>query len=538
MAAQGSEGSGARPLKMRLQGLYRPATLLMVAGAVSAMMAAIQPGSFWIGWAGFTLLFGVGMIALRAALRWSAGGRRLALIAALAFGLRVLVGTSLYVVLPIDGYDEPDDKAGHVFTDAHRRDDQAWQLASSDAPLLAAFDRSYYTDQYGGLLAASALMYRLLSPDAHRPLLILVLAALVAALGVPFFYRAAERLWGPTTSAAATWLYCVYPESVLTGGAQMREPFLLTFIAMALWGFSLWLEQKPRASAVWLAVGLGGLVLVSPGIALATLILLGGWLRIQGERSHFKAPIWIGAALVFMAALVILGWSLRTSGSATGTPFGIVARWFQDSVSWVIYELERGSGQVQNVFSKIVPAAQLGFVVAYGVTQPLLPAAFLEPTTHTWRVIGVLRAIGWYGLLPLLAYSPFAVARLPGGTQRRVWAWLAAFSWFWIALCAVRAGGDQWDNPRYRLIFFGIQALLAAQAWRSWRADHDPWLPRILAAETLCVLLFGQWYVARYFLIGIHFPVMVVMGLCIGGVLLILLGGAAKDRWGARRRIP
>jgi hypothetical protein len=516
---------------MRLQGLHRPGAIWVVAAAVSAIIAAMQPGSFWIGWAGFACLFGVGMLGLRAALQWSGGGRTLVLLTALAFGLRLLVGTSLYVLLPIDGYDEPDDRAGHVFTDAHRRDDQAWQLASSDAPLLAAFDRSYYTDQYGGLLAASALMYRLLSPDAHRQLLILGLAALVAALGVPFFHRAAERLWDAKLGAAATWLYCLYPESVLTGGAQMREPFLLTFIAIALWGFSLWLAQKPRASAFWLAIGLGGLVVVSPGIALATLVLLGGWLRIRGERLHFKAPIWIGAAVVFVAALVVLGLSLRTSGSAGGTPLGIVASWFQDSVSWVIYELERGSGQVQNVFSKLVPAAQLGFVVAYGVTQPLLPAALLEPTTNTWRVIGVLRSMGWYALLPLLAYSPFAVARLPTGTKRRVWTWLAGFSWFWIALCALRAGGDQWDNPRYRLIFFGIQALVAAQAWLSWRADHDPWLPRILAAEGLCVLLFGQWYVARYLLIGIHFPVMVVMGMCIAGVLLILLGGAAKDRW-------
>ena len=85
---------------------------------------------------------------------------------------RLLVGSSLYVVLPLDGYDDPDDKAGHVFTDAHRRDDQAWELAASGSAIWSAFDRSYYTDQYGGLLAASALAYRVLSPDSHRPLLI------------------------------------------------------------------------------------------------------------------------------------------------------------------------------------------------------------------------------------------------------------------------------------------------------------------------------------------------------------------------------
>jgi len=192
--------------------------------------------------------------------------------------------------------------------------------------------------------------------------------------------------------------------------------------------------------------------------------------------------------------------------------------------------LERGSGQVQNVFSKLFPAAQFVFVVAYGVTQPLLPPAILEPTTLTWHAIGIVRSLGWYLVLPLLAYAPFAVRRREPGVPRRVWSWLILFSWLWIILSAVRAGGDQWDNPRYRLIFFGIQALAASAAWLWWRADRDAWLPRIIAAEILCLLLFGQWYLARYYLIGIHFPIMVVMSMCIVGVISIFLGGALWDK--------
>ena len=204
----------------------------------------------------------------------------------------------------------------------------------------------------------------------------------------------------------------------------------------------------------------------------------------------------------------------------------------------VTHQLERGSGQVQNVFSKLFPAAQFAFVIAYGVTQPLLPPAFLEPTTLTWHLIGILRSVGWYIVLPLLAYSPFAIRRLRPGTIRRVWSWLAVFSWMWILLCAVRAGGDQWDNPRYRLIFFGIQALVASFAWLSWRAERDPWLLRILAAEALCLLLFSQWYLARYYLIGIHFPIMVVMGMCVGGTAIIMLGGAFWDQCHLSRPRP
>jgi peptidoglycan/LPS O-acetylase OafA/YrhL len=138
--------------------------------------------------------------------------------------------------------------------------------------------------------------------------------------------------------------------------------------------------------------------------------------------------------------------------------------------------------------------------------------------------------MGWYILLPLLLYAPIGVWRAERDAERRVWLWLTSFAWMWILICAVRAGGDQWDNPRYRLIFFGVQALVASRAWLAWRADQDAWLPRIVAAELVCLLLFGQWYVARYYLIGIHLPILMVMGMCIGSVLLIFLGGAAWDR--------
>jgi len=507
---------------------------LPIALCLGAGLAAIQSGPFLRAWPGFVALFLAGLLSLSALVRWGGGGRTLAWMTALALGLRLLAGTSLYLLLPIDGYDEPDDRAGFIFTDAHRRDDQAWALASSRESLLAAFDRTYYTDQYGGLLALSALTYRVLSPDTHRPLLVLSLAALVAAMGMPFFHRATRVLWDEKLAQAATWLCCLYPESIITGGAQMREPFLLTFIAIALWGFALWLEQRSPISGMWLAIGLGGLLLTSPGVALGMVVLLAAWLRIRGEHTRPARGLWVGGALLFVAALGFLTWSLSSRVEGAATPVGIIADWFRDSVSWVVYQLERGSGQIQNVFSKIFPAARFLFVVAYGITQPLLPPAFLEPTTLTWHVIGILRSLGWYMLLPFLVYGLIAVRRMESSMQRRVWSWLVLFSWLWILLSAIRAGGDQWDNPRYRLIFFGIQALTACWAWLRWREKRDGWLPRIFAAEILCLLLFGQWYLARYYLIGIHLPIMVVMSLCIAGVLLILVGGALWDR----RRMP
>ena len=215
-----------------------PASLILGAG-----LASLQAGAWWIGWLGFSALFIVGLIALVIAWRWGEGGKTLAWMIGLALLLRLAAGVAVYIALPINGHNSADDKSGYVFTDAHRRDDQAWGLASSGKPLWSAFDKSYYTDQYGGLLAFSAFTYRYLSPDAHRPLLIILLAALTAALGVPFLYKATRLLWDDKLALVTCWLFVLYPELILTGGAQMREPFLLTFIAMSLWGFADWLKR-------------------------------------------------------------------------------------------------------------------------------------------------------------------------------------------------------------------------------------------------------------------------------------------------------
>ena len=298
-------------------------------------------------------------------------------------------------LLDLAGHDAPDDKAGYVFTDAHRRDDQAWELAQSGKPLSAAFDKTFYTDQYGGLLAISALTYKIFSPDTHRPLLITLLASLIAALGIPFLFQAAGLLWNERLASAAAWVSVLYPESVLTGGAQMREPFLLTFIAMALWGFARWIQDSDQRGWAWIGIGIVGMLLVSPAIALGTIVLLGGWLWLRGEHKRLPWQVVAVAGGLVLAGILFLAWSLsRQHDFSAASPVGVILNWFRGSVKWVIYELERGSGQVQNVFSKMNPLAQFLFVVGYGVVQPVLPPAFFEPTTLTWHIIAILRSAG------------------------------------------------------------------------------------------------------------------------------------------------
>jgi hypothetical protein len=121
--------------------------------AAGALLTLPDPGErAWIGWLAFSVLLLLGLSALSAV--WRAGGapRTLAWILLSALVLRLALGVTFRLVLPSAGYDTETQNAGYLFFDAFRRDTQAWDLARSDQPLWRAFDKSYATDQYGGLL--------------------------------------------------------------------------------------------------------------------------------------------------------------------------------------------------------------------------------------------------------------------------------------------------------------------------------------------------------------------------------------------------
>jgi hypothetical protein len=459
--------------------------------------------------------------------------QKLLWIIAIAFAVRILVGVSLHLGLPLYGHADEDDRAGYVFTDAHIRDDQAWNLASSDRPIWDAFSRKFSSDQYGGLLAFSAFVYRYLSPDAQRPLLLILLSALVAAAGVPFLWLGTRRVFGERVAFAAAWIFALYPESVLLGSSAMREPYLLTFSAMAFYGFVAWngsglplgglrdtSEKNTRSTQpagqngwIWLALGLLGMLLVSPAVALATLVIFAGWIFFTNERRILSWKSMLVFLLIFAVGLLILSASLNRSGQFDdASPFRVINDWLRLTVKWDAYQLERESGWVQNLFDKMPEEMRLPFVAVYGILQPVLPAALVAPTVPIWKAIYILRSLGWYALLPALILSFGAAAGQGARRNRNVLLWLSLLAWTWILLAALRGGGDAWDNPRYRTILFLWQSILAGHVWVWWRETRNAWFMRVVLCEVVFLLVFTQWYASRYFYWGGRLPFEVMVG--------------------------
>lgn len=504
-----------------------PVSLLL-----GGLFTSIQDGNWAVGFFSFTLVFLLSNVLLKIAHNWSGGQKTLGIAIALAFFLRLAVGVTLHLALPIYGHADEDDRSGYVFTDAHKRDNQAWALATSEHSIVDAFSSKYASDQYGGLLAFNALIYRYLSSDAQRPLLLVVFSAFFAALGVPFLWKSMRQIFGENVAWASAWIFALYPESILLGASAMREPYLLTFSAFTLWGFVEWqyravrpetLGEQLRNGWIWFGIGLFGMLLVSPVVALVTIVIFGGWVFFTGEGRELSWKGILAVAVVFLLGLFVLSSSLnRSSQFDAASPFHVINDWLKLAVKWDAYQLERDSGWVQKLFDEGPQWIRLPFIALYGLAQPVLPATVIHPTKLIWTIIGFLRGLGWYVIVPLLILSFVAAAGAKSQKNRNLILWLALVVVLWVFLAAIRGGADLYDNPRYRTILFLWQAILAGYVWVWWRETRNAWLVRVVLMEMLFLVVFTQWYASRYYHWGgqLPFPLMIAVILTLWGMVL------------------
>lgn len=463
--------------------------------------------------------------------------RRIFFLFLLAFLLRFGLGLFAYFGLPNIGYGSETEKAGYLFLDAYNRDSQARELALSGQPLSKAFDEKFSSDQYGGLLWLSAFLYRSVNDS---PLFMVCLAALAGSLGGLFVYLAARRIFDPKIAFLACCIFLFYPDSVLFGASQMREPFLMTLIAMAFYGmvrnaksgdFASKSRDAFQAGWIWVALALAGMLFISPGFALVTIVALAGWVFFGGQAGRIPwqaAAIAVGVFILALAALAA-SWDSLVAAKSDGV-LGIVGGWARETAKWNAEVLKRSSGIVQLLFETLPGGLAMPFVAIYGILQPVLPAAVIEPGNPFWQGLGIIRALGWYVLLPFVAYAPFSAWTIPNGQRKKQTVWLAILLWAWILIAAVRGGGDQWDNPRYRVILLALMALSAAQAFYAVKLR---WFWRILLVEGIILLVFTHWYAWRYLGIGINLGIRNTLVIALGASILLV---GADLLWQARRR--
>ncbi len=527
---------------------------LILYGAVilgsGALLAVLDGREDWLaGWLGYSLLILLSTLVIFFVWKQVKGNRQVGIIALTAFILRAGLGILFMLILPVVGYqDNPASQAGYLYKDAFVRDQQAWNLAASDSPLLNAFSGAYSGDQYGGLLAFSALIYRYLGFGVHRPWLVLLITAAVSGLGVLWLWKAAldwlsnenppdpvgKKLSpGLFIPIIAAWIYALYPETVFLGSAHMREPFVLACTAFIFFSLTQ-VRSEPRRGWWGFALAVLVLFLIQLPVALAIVSVSIGFILLEyGSHLHWK--IWLLIAGIFLLGVVLVVWNwMNLPSLASAQPLTIFKEWLQHNFGFQSYLVERQSGMIQKLVQGAGQQGMLPIILVYGFAQPVLPATIVDPAAWFWRTFNILRSLGWYVLAFFLIYNLVITFTKKTYPKQKVRIWLTLAVFVWILISAANAGGDMWDNPRYRTMFLVYQALLAAWAFWWAKITKDTWFWRWLAVEAVFVLAFLEWYISRYYPAIPHLSIWTMIILTLLGCGFILVGGWV---WDHKKRI-
>ena len=473
--------------------------------AACAILASFDLGGFTLqGWLAYTLLLSISLLVVFFVWIYfhrEGAGKALLVAALVALGLRVLVGVVLYRGLPVWGYDEKPQRAGYVFWDSYKRDTDAWSRSSMDQALTTAFTNPTGSDQYGGLLFLSSSIYRYLSPDTQRPLLIVVMSAAVSALAVLFAWGFTASAMGDKAAMIAAWIVALYPEGVLLGSSQMREPFLIASLAAALYGYSRVRkgEFKEGIAIVVASALIFALPISPPFVIVIFAIVASAWfwegLGIGRRRNLFVLAM-IGVVVLTALALVVRAWA--GLDAIAGSPWEIIREWWVNAGDqWRVTLVSEQSVMLDTLLDRLPGSFRIPFLVLYGLIQPFLPAALIAPGAPIWRSIGIWRSLGWFLMLPFLLYGTWLAFRRKG--WRSLESYLAVLIWVTVLISSYRAPGYQWDNPRYRAIFIAAQACLIAWTWVEVRLIESPWLKRWFVVLSVNYLLVTYWYIGRYY---------------------------------------
>jgi 4-amino-4-deoxy-L-arabinose transferase-like glycosyltransferase len=480
------------------------------AAALGAVIAAFSAGSFWQGWLAAGVLSFVTLFLLIKIWRSLSGGKTLAALMLTAFLLRIAVGIFVYVALPSIGYDTPVQNAGYFYSDAFNRDQAAYQLAAGSEPLITAFTKPTTADQYGGLLFMSALIYRILSIDVIRPLLISLLAAFAMAAGAGFLYMAVQKRWSQKIALLAGWIFVLFPDSILLGSTQMREPFLIGLTCLSFWAVLQWRENPLKAILVpAVAMVVACLFSYTIGLMLTTLLAVVFLLEWTLAQKDWKRSAGLAAMILLALVAVFGGWM-----------------WLKQTLYFDAYTTRIESGWITMLMEKFGEKWNIPFVTVYGLTQPLLPAAFFEPSLPIWMTVAILRSLAWYAALPLLLFGALAVWKADRKEHRWLLVTLFVVFLVWVVVSSARAGGDLWDNPRYRYILLPFLSLILAWAIDHYNQTRSLWLWRWVAAIGVFLAFFFYFYITRYIVGIIPTLPFLWMIILITGIDVLILGGS------------
>lgn len=481
---------------------------------ISLAMAAFQPVPFFSAWYGANLLLWLSLFLLLRTWRFFQGGRTLAVLMLVTFFTRVFLGLFIYAALPDIGFDNAAENAGYVYADAYVRDTQALTLARGKEPLTSIFTDDQSADQYGGLMFLTAMVYRFFSLDEARPVFIIILAALVMTAGLAFLFDAVRRRWNSKVALIAAWFFALYPEGILLGSSQMRESFLIGFFCIAFWAVVTWREKTAQKMIFFVIPVLLSLVISTPFGAMLAGLLVAFWLVewLSTQRSTQIRRIGLLVLAGMGVAGLIGGWL-----------------WLKPTLYYDAYLTQTNSGFITVLLELMGEKWRMPFITIYGIVQPFLPGALTDPSLPFWRTTAIIRALGWWFVLPFIPFGFFSMWKAKPKAERWGLVLVVLALIAWVLISTLRAGGDQWDNPRYRALLIPWFAVLVGWCWQRLSEGHLAWFLRWVAVVLVFFTVFFLWYLLRYQVIKEFLNFFDMIRVILAGWAVVLLSGLAWD---------
>jgi len=448
--------------------------------------------------------------------------------------LRLGAGALWYVTLPEWGYGGEAESGGYVMGDAFERDVAAWDLAASPWPLTAAFLEFKGDDQYGGFLFGSALIYRYLGGSSHQPLQIVVLTSAFSSLAVLFTWGFARHVWNVRIAGVAAWIVALFPDAVLLGSSQMREALLMTLVMMAFYGLARTWRQRSWSGILWMVLPLFVCLPLQPLVAVMLGGIMGLFALFLGNLQWLKDwRLWavlIGLVVAGLVVITLFGEKILPGNHSN--PIALLRIWLKQAARLQAINSEQASGWMQKVFRSTPEWAHAWFLLSYGVVRPFLPASLFDNTSAAiWQGIAIWRSFGWTLLLPFLMIAPL-ISWWRAGFRNPVMG-LSLIVWIGILIASFRGGADQFDNPRYRVVWIGLQAVVVAWVWITQKQEHSPWIRRGLISIGLVMVWWLPWYMGR--MTSFNWPIrdvfaLLALGFASAGLYLILEIWLTKHR--------
>ena len=496
---------------------------LVSAAALAATQGIALQGNPWrqadVYWPNFLaillpMILGFGLIelSLRLFLPGEGGGfARMCTWLALALRLAFLITAP--VAMMLWGYESNRNYKGLVQKDAINAVDTAWNQSQLQAPLFEAFQPGP-GDNTGGITTLGSALFRLLTPDMERTLILGLVASFFTSLTVLAVFRLGNGLFSPGVAKTAAFIAAVYPEGVLIGSSHQQMGYITLIFSMALLAVAGVLRNPPgetegpglpkrRDAVILLAImAVLGLLISRPFTVLGLICIAGFVLWSIHLKPQVARILWIGLGV---AAVVLV--SIRMLGildivSSDSDPLFLIYRYLY-GMAYAEYDkmIAAGGGDLfQNVLAAMSKGPAFILSAVYGLVRPALPAAIGYRNTSAeggffWQLLNLFRSLGWYAVLPVLLYG--TLKSLRGFLSRKPETIFMMIFWAVALIGSYRAFGDEWDNPRYRLFALAPMAILAGWAWIIQREERDPWFARIVIPFAAATVSLTAWYILR-----------------------------------------